>query len=141
MNKETFNEEEFKKDSYWYGNGLYQKEYENDGLGNGVHKSLCEAFMSARRFYYDIFNNGACNLCNLDIGDYDMIQEFSYFGNNLYHKFSQYLDSKERDSLLINICSYFANGDEGFNKKLWETSKIMDSIISKIIEEIQNKQG
>lgn len=122
------------KNSYWSQNGNYQKESEYlSSLVPATGESFdtrVELFRCATNVYYDIFNNGGCNL------DSPLIDELRFLQSKVDTKLlDEFLEvyQDEQDNW-----DYIDRDNLESDKMFESVCDFMDSIMDKVIENIKS---
>ena len=131
--------------SYWNETGMYQAEanqLEKDIPREGHAKlTTVELFRCASNIYYDIMNNGGCNICPRDTGEFSKYTQLMFLKNVGIEvgKIIELANLKEtEDERDIDTYGY----DSSESDELWETitthggycDQMMDEVIMKCHE-------
>ncbi len=131
--------------SYWGSEGKYQAQ--NDQIAEDVpaeghaQNVAVELYRCAQNVYYEIFNNGGCNM-GMDAYD-DRWHEFSK-NTQLKHVASYGIDTSKLDDVVEKMVEeyeterehdYYDNSEsEEMVKELWKDGGFMDQMMDSVIE-------
>ncbi len=131
--------------SYWGSEGKYQAQ--NDQIAEDVPAEgdapnvAVELYRCAQNVYYEIFNNGGCNM-GMDAYD-DRWHEFSK-NTQLKHVASYGIDTSKLDDVVEKMVEeyeterehdYYDNSEsEEMVKELWKDGGFMDKMMDSVIE-------
>lgn len=120
--------------SYWEKTGKYQKEY--DILSKRIpdkgesFDTRIELLRCASNIYYDIFNNGGCNLADEDRGD-----EYRYVSSRVdISKIENYLQVyQDEQENWDDIDHDNLDSDKMFKQVCKDMDEVIDQVIEKIL--------
>lgn len=115
--------------TYWNNKGKYEKVNdfvwmfipltgEVKGYAQEVNKAL-ESVRILNRFYYDIYNNGGCNLCGYESSDSYVTEWYHDYENQLEYLLSftfGYLDYYKLRGIKNSLKSEIINGSLDYKK-------------------------
>lgn len=133
--------------SYWNSTGTYEKQsaqITEDVPASGHAENVAiELYRCAQNVYYEIYNNGGCNL-GMDASD-----DRSEFSKNsqLQHIASYGIDTSNIDDLVDKMVEeyetekehdYYDNSEsEAMVKELWKEGGFMDEMMDNVIQKCQ----
>jgi hypothetical protein len=133
--------------SYWSSKGRYEKQsaqITEDVPASGHAENVAvELYRCAQNVYYEIYNNGGCNLgCDA----WDDRSEFSK-NSQLQHISSYGIDTSKIDDLVDKMVEeykterehdYYDNSEsEEMVKELWKEGGFMDEMMDNVIQKCQ----
>jgi hypothetical protein len=132
--------------SYWNEKGVYQAQ--SDQIAKDVpasghaEKITVELFRCAQNVYYEIYNNGGCNM-GMDGGSHDRWAEHSK-NTQLKHLTSYGIDTSKIDDAVEKMIeeykreaehNYYDDSEsEAMVKELWKEGGFMDKMMDSVIE-------
>ena len=131
--------------SYWGSEGKYQSQSDQiaqDIPAEGHAQNVAvELYRCAQNVYYEIYNNGGCNM-GMDAAD-DRFHEFSK-NTQLRHIASYGIDTSKLEELVEKMVEeyeterehdYYDNSEsEEMVKELWKDGGFMDEMMNSVIE-------
>ena len=135
--------------SYWGSEGKYQAQkdqIEQDVPAEGYAQNVAvELYRCAANVYYEIFNNGGCNM-GMDASD-DRFHEHSR-NQNLSHIASYGIDTSKIDELVekmveeyereSDMIEYDNSESEAMVGELWKDGGFMDEMMNSVIEKCKD---